>query len=138
MVRGFALVLPILCAACGESPTPMEPERTAETWRNGRDGLCLVREGQALKAGLIVYGPDNMNCSLAGPAARDGDRLQITPRGDAACRVEIRLEGNRAVLGERPPACSYYCGPSANYSRRTLERSANGASVTDFAGGALC
>lgn len=128
--------LPILLvlAAC----SPDQPTRTAETWANGRDGLCLAGEGDALRAGLIAYGNRNANCSLAGSAAREGDRLVITPRGEGACRVEIVLKGDTAVIGSRSAACAYYCGPGADYSGRKMKRSDAGRKVVDLAGDPLC
>lgn len=128
--------LPILLVLAGCSP---EPQRTAEAWTGGRDGLCVAGEGEISRAGLITYGPGNANCSLTGTATRTGDKLMITPRGEGACRVEVLLTGDAAVIGPRSPACAYYCGPGADFAGRTLRRSGNPAQkVTDLAGDALC
>ena len=132
MLRALPILL--LLAAC----SPEQPTRTSKVWANGRDGLCLAGEGDAFRAGVIAYGEGNANCSLAGSAAREGERLVITPRGEGACRVEIILKGDTAVIGSRSPACAYYCGPGADYSGRTLQRSDAGRKVVDLAGDPLC
>jgi hypothetical protein len=136
MASAMYRALPILLVVAGCSS---EPQRMADTWRSGRDGLCLVGEGGALRAGLIAYGPGNANCSLTGTATRTDDKLVITPRGERACRVEIALNGDTAVIGPRSPACAYYCGPGTDSSGRTLQRSGEPAQkVTDLAGDPLC
>jgi len=109
-----------------------------ETYRNGRDALCVGGGDAGLKAGLIAYGEGNGNCSLSGPAVRNRDLLVITPQGDQHCRVEVRIDGQGAVVGPRIPACAYYCGPGADYAGRVLRRSASGGPVTDLAGDLLC
>lgn len=132
MVRSLPLLL--ILAACSQ-----EPERTAQAWQKGRDGLCLAGDGETLRAGLVVYGADNANCSLAGSAARTGDTLVITPKGEGPCRVEVTLTGETAVIGRRSPACAYYCGPGADYSGRKLRKSGSAiGKVADLAGDRLC
>ena len=110
-----------------------------QVWAAGKDGLCLVGAGEQLRAGLITYGSGNTNCTLSGPAERQGETLTITPTGDSACRVQVTISDGRAVLGNREPACSYYCGPGADFAGRTLQQANRPAqSVTDFAGDPLC
>ena len=137
-MRGLALLFLFAVAGCREEPAVEPQAQAVEIWRNGRDGLCLAGDGTRLRAGLIVYGAGDTNCSLAGAAVREGSRLVITPRGDPACRVEVTLDRDQALLGGRSPACAYYCGPAADFAGRTLDRSEAGAAVTDFAGDPLC
>lgn len=136
MQKRRILVVLLLLAAPACTP---EPQEVAESWRSGRDGLCLVGKPGALRAGVIAYGPSDANCSLAGSATRSGERLTITPRGDPGCRIEVSLEGDKAHLGPLTQACAYYCGPGADFSGRTLGRSTEPVGrTTDFAGDPLC
>jgi len=107
--------------------------------RSDRDGLCIAREGEALKAGLITYGNGATNCSLAGRAEIRGDILVVSPRGELDCSVEIRVANGAATLGGRTQSCAYYCGPGADYAGRVLRKAPDAANkVTDFAGDPLC
>ena len=132
----FAALLPlIVVVAC----SPAEPEAASESWAAGRDGLCLTGGGAGLRAGLIVYGEGDANCSLTGSASREGDIIRITPTGDPQCSVEVALSGGGARIGQRIEACNYYCGPGADFSGRNLHRSDRPAtSVTDLAGDPIC
>ena len=132
----FAALLPLLVIlGC----SPAEPEAASESWAEGRDGLCVTGSGEALRAGLIIYGGGNANCSMTGSATREGDAIRIRPAGDSQCSVEVIISGNSARVGQRSAACSYYCGPGADYSGRTLQRSDRPVTaVTDFASDPLC
>lgn len=102
----------------------------------GRDRLCL-KEGEG-RAGFITYGEGDANCSVSGAVQRAGERLTITPDGDAACRIEATLAGEQLTLGQASPACAYYCGPTASFSARQFARTATPQPVTDLAGDPLC
>ena len=133
-VRTFAALVALGASACTSQPADV-----AETWRSGRDGLCLAGADGELRAGLIAYGEGDVNCSLAGAATRDGDRLTIVPRGDSSCRVEVTTSGGQARLGRLTEACAYYCGPAADFSNRVLQQSSDApATVTDLVGDPLC
>lgn len=133
-VRIFGVFSVLLAAAC--SP---EPQQVAQSWRNGRDGLCLAGEEGSLRAGLIAYGTGDVNCSLAGKAERAGDKLTIAPAGDSRCRVEVMLAGDQARIGPLNRTCAYYCGPGADFSNRVLQQSpAAPAKITDLVGDPLC
>ena len=133
----FAAILPLLAAAaCSQQ---QQPEAASEVWAAGRDGLCLTGSGEALRAGLITYGEGDSNCSIAGSASRDGERIRITPAGDSQCAVEVIVIGDSAKVGQRTSACEYYCGPGADFSGRELQRSEKPVNaIRDFAGDPLC
>jgi hypothetical protein len=104
-----------------------------------RDALCIAREGEGLKAGLIAYGDGDMNCSFSGRAQISGNSLVLTPRGDSECSVEIDIANGIATLGQRAAACAYYCGPGANFGgRKLLKTPEASAKVSDFAGDPIC
>ncbi|HVF84142.1 MAG TPA: hypothetical protein VM913_08240 [Sphingomicrobium sp.] len=103
---------------------------------SGRDRLCLSEaEG---RAGLVIYGEGDANCGVRGTVQRSANRLTVTPEGDAACRIEAAISGDRLILGARNSACAYYCGPTANYAGKTFTRIADPEPAADLAGDPLC
>ena len=130
-MRILALVL--LLAGCSQDPAPKPAEKTLYAGE-GRDRLCLA--GQ--RGGFITYGPGDANCSARGRVERSADRLALIPDGDADCRIEAKLDGDRLALGARSQGCAYYCGPGANYEGRGLVKSTAASPAIDFAGDPLC
>ena len=134
----FACLAALLLAGCSDVADP--GDALVGIYRGQeRDALCIAREGEGLKAGLIAYGDGDMNCSLSGPAQVRGNALVIAPRGDSECLVEISIANGVATAGQRTAACAYYCGPSANFAGRNLSKSPDASTkMTDFAGDPLC
>lgn len=130
-MRSLALVL--LIAACSPE-APESPAGRLLYAGGGRDRLCLT--GQ--RGGFIVYGEGNANCSARGRVERSAGRLVLIPDGDPDCRIEATLDGDRLALGQRAPACDYYCGPGADFAGRGFTRSATASPPVDFAGDPLC
>ena len=134
----FACLAILLLAGCSQGADP------GDAWIGNyrgpnRDALCVAREGQGFKAGLITYGDGDMNCSLSGPAQIRGDGLVITPRGDSECSVQVSITNGIATFGQRTSACAYYCGPGANFAGRKLPKAPDASTkVSDFAGVPLC
>jgi hypothetical protein len=133
-----ACLAALLLAACSRGVDP--GDALIGVYRGqDRDALCIAREGDGLKAGVVTYGSGALNCSLAGRAEVRGKSLFITPRGDSECSVDIRVIDGVATLGPRTQACAYYCGPGADFAGRELRKTPDAATkVTDFAGDALC
>jgi hypothetical protein len=134
----IACLVALLLSACSRGADP--GSAVVGVYRDpDRDGLCIAREGQGFKAGLITYGDGDTNCSLNGSAEFRGDTLIVTPRGDFACFVEIRITNGVARIAEQTKACAYYCGPEADYAGRELRKTPDAAiKVTDFTGDPLC
>ncbi len=127
------LALALLLAAC----SPQAPEPPAERLLyagEGRDRLCVA--GQ--RGGFIAYGDGDANCSARGLVERTGDRLLLIPDGDADCRIEAALAGDRLTLGARSDACAYYCGPGADFAGKAFVQSPSASPAVDFAGDPLC
>ena len=137
-MRPFVLIAVIALASCTKPPPP--GAELIGTYRGvGRDALCIAKDGERLKAGLITYGDNDPNCSLRGTAVVAGDGLTIIPRGDSACRVELRIANDSVTIGRNPAACAFYCGPGADFAGRKLKKAAaDAARVSDFAGDPLC
>ena len=134
----LACLAALLLTACSRGSEPREA--VVGVYRGpDRDGLCIAREGEGLKAGLITYGQGDINCSLNGRGELHGDSLIITPRGDSDCSVNVGIANGVARIGPRSQACAYYCGPKADYAGRELRKMPDATSkVTDFAGDPLC
>ena len=128
----------LLLAGCSEGADP--GDALIGNYRGPvRDALCIAREGEGLKVGLIAYGDGDMNCSFSGPAQIRGNSLVITPRGDSDCSVQVSVTNDVATLGQRTAACAYYCGPGANFAGRELRKAPEASpKVSDFAGDPLC
>jgi hypothetical protein len=127
------LTLVLLLPAC--SPETAEPPAERLFYAGeGRDRFCA--EGQ--RGGFIIYGDADANCSARGRVERSADRFVLIPDGDADCRIEARLSGDRLAFGARSDACAYYCGPGADYAGKALTRQASASPAVDFAGDPLC
>jgi len=135
-MRSIFLLAPLL-AACSQEAA--QPSLATGTFAGeGRDRLCIAGEPGAYRAGLIVYGQDDANCSAAGRLEQVGGRWVLVPRGEGDCRIPIQIDGNTLRVGQAPAACSYYCGPGASLSGKTFNRGDMGAKAVDFAGDPLC
>ena len=130
------VVLVLLLAACSPS-APEAPVREGQLFAGeGRDRLCTKGE----RAGFIVYGEGDTNCSVRGRAQREGEQLQaIIPDGDQDCRI-IFTEQRAGTLhfGKAAPTCAYYCGPGADFSGKRFTSNGAASPAVDFAGDPLC
>ncbi len=133
-ILAFALTL----AACAEEP-PDASALMVGTYQSGdRDALCIAGSAGAQRAGFIVYGPDNANCSVSGRIVQGEAGWNLIPAGDAGCRVSLNANAGRITLGAEAPGCAYYCGPGAAYGGKSFARSQGGVRVADLAGDPLC
>ena len=114
------LALFLLLAGCSpEAPEP--PTERLLYAGEGRDRLCIAGN----RGGFIIYGEGNANCSARGRIEQSAGRLVLTPDGDADCRIEAKLSGDRLAVGTRSAACAFYCGPGADYSGKGLAMNAS-------------
>ena len=127
----------LLLAACSQQPAD-SPISTGTYAGQGRDRLCIAGEGDSLRAGLIAYGPGDINCSAAGRLEQAGAGWALVPKGEGECRIPLEIEGNVVRLGQPPASCAYYCGPGADMAGKTYNRAGMGAKAVDLAGEALC
>ena len=131
----FALAM--LLAACSQQPAA--PDLTGGTFAGeGRDRLCIAGEGDAFRAGLIVYGAGDENCSASGSLKRSGSGWALVPKGEGDCRITLEIDGNLVRIGQPPPSCAYYCGNGATMAGKSFNRSDAKDRVTDLAGDPLC
>ena len=124
-----------LLAGCSASDNAAVSERSFAA--NQRDGLCITG-GDVQRAGLILYGDGQANCSARGALVADGEAFALIPQGEATgtCRFRIERSGDGFLLAGSNGDCAYYCGPGATI-RRTEFRPAE-TKTTDLAGDPLC
>ena len=138
-MRKTIFILPLVLAACSQEPAS-PTLATGSFAGEGRNRLCIEGSGDQMRAGLIVYGEGNANCSASGKLSRSGEQWALVPKGesDDGCRIAIDIAGGGATVGQLPPNCAYYCGAGASMSgaKFRLDRPADKA--TDLAGDSLC
>ncbi|MDT9597887.1 hypothetical protein [Sphingosinicella rhizophila] len=93
--------------------------------------LCIVDTDKGpAQFGLVVWGGNLHNCSGAGEAVRDGQRLRLTMAGDQACEIEATMKHGAITLSDTiPDGCSYYCGARARMDGATFMK--KGGTVED-------
>ena len=129
----ISILAVLLLAACAPD-SPQQPAERQLFAGQGRDRLCQAGD----RAGFVAYGQGDSNCSVRGRLQREGKNGAILPDGDEDCRIPVTLEGETAVLGAAPAACSYYCGPGATFAGKTFTSNASASPAIDFAGDPLC
>ena len=133
------MILPfaVLLTACSQQPA--DPSVTTGTFAGqGRDRLCIAGEPGNYRGGLIAFGEGDVNCSANGRIEIEDGRYALVPRGEGACRIALKIEGNSVRVGELPAACTYYCGPGVSLAGRTYNKADMGARAVDLAGDPLC
>ena len=137
-MRSFLLALALTATACAkEEPAP--PSLASGTFTGaGSDALCVAGEVGEQRAGFVVYGADNANCSASGRIEAAGAGWTLIPVGDTACKIPFSFEADQIIFGPAAPSCAYYCGPGASFGGKSFRRSANAKPATDLGGDPLC
>ncbi len=124
----------LLTASCAADPVPPDGAAEGTYAGSGRNALCIAGSGAGQRAGLIVYGEGNRNCSVSGTLVGGN----LIPAGDAECRIPLAIEGEAVTLGAAPASCDYYCGYDKKLAGERFELAPGNAPVTDLAGDPLC
>jgi len=135
----FAVLAALFLAACSREET--SPKLQSGSFAGaGRDRFCIANDAQGQRAGLIIYGTGDSNCSVHGRLASSekGVGATLVPHGDRDCRLALMSAGDRYTIASVSAACEYYCGPGARFSSQRFEREVTTDGVTDFTGEALC
>ena len=136
MRRLLPLLIFTLTGCSGPSADPGPPSGSFSG--AGRDRLCIAGEGAARRAGVIVFGEGDVNCSAAGTLVAAGTGYALVPLGEGACRIGLSVAGDAVTVTTVPGACAYVCGPGASLAGKRFQRDAAARPVTDFGGDALC
>jgi hypothetical protein len=129
-MRALAFVL--LLTACSQEPAA--PKSEPVVYANGRDRLCV----HGARAGFIVYGRDNANCSARGRIERSQAAASFIPAGDMECKIPLNFKDDQVAFGAISPPCDFYCGPGAAVDGKRLPKSVSASPAVDFAGDPLC
>jgi hypothetical protein len=133
------LLSALTLTACSNEPVARPPAVLAGSFVGvGRNALCIAGEGRAQRAGVIVYGEGDLNCSASGKIDATGSMLVLIPSGETECRIPLNVAGETVTIGAVPAACAYYCVPGARLEGQAFRRSSEARPVTDFAGDPLC
>jgi hypothetical protein len=137
-MRCFLIALALTATACAKEELA-SPGLASGTFTGvGSDALCIAGEVGAQRAGFVVYGADNANCSASGRIEPAGGGWTLIPAGDAACKIPFSVNADEINLRPEAPNCAYYCGPGASFRGKSFRRSANAKPATDLAGDPLC
>lgn len=111
----------LLLAACSKpAPAPVASGLKPELYMaaDSRGRLCVFPGGR--EVAIIAFARDSeFNCSAAGQVEGSGASAALVPAGEGACRIPLRIDGNRVVIGSAGPACNYYCGPGVRWGGQT-------------------
>ena len=138
-MRCFILAFALTVTACAQEEPAAPPGLVAGTYAGGgRDALCIAGQAGTQRAGFVVYGADNANCSASGRTEPVGAGWTLIPAGDAECKIPLTVTAGQISLGSGTPACAYYCGPGASFAGKSFTRSSSTQRTTDLAGDPLC
>ena len=138
-MRFLILAAALLLSSCAkEEPAP--PGIPAGTFAAGdRDGLCISGLAGAQRAGFVVYGQGDTNCSASGRLEGSDANWSLVPEGEGDCNIPLTIEGSTIALGRAAPSCAYYCAPGVTFEGKSFQRIEwNSRQVTDLAGDLLC
>ncbi len=129
----------LLLTACSQQPAA-PPIATGNFAGDGRDRLCVENSGGDLRAGLIVYGEGDVNCTASGQLVRTATGWELVPRGESesGCRIPLTVSAATVTVGAAPPSCAYYCGPGSAMVSKTFQLDRPASTATDLAGDPLC
>ena len=132
----LAAALSITACAKEETTAPALPPGTYPG--GGRDSLCIAGEGGTQRAGLVVYGAGDVNCSVSGRIEAAGEGWSLIPAGDLDCKIPLGVDAGRVSIGTVPRTCAYYCGPGVTADGKSFGPVAQGEPTTDLAGDPVC
>ena len=141
-MRRLILAFALSATACAQEEPPA-PKLSAELppgifAARERDGLCIMGIGKAQRAGFIVYGEGNANCSASGQVEGIGGRWALVPDGEGSCRIPFTQESGVVTLSRATAGCAYYCAPGVTFEGKSFTRIETSTSPTDLAGDPLC
>lgn len=132
-------ILPLFLLLTACSSEHAQPQLAEGTYvGDGRDRLCIAGAPGAYRAGVIVYGKGDINCSAVGRLEHSPEGWNLVPRGEGDCNIPIAIQGSIARIGRITAACDYYCGPSASLAGKSFTRSDANDKAVDLAGDPLC
>ncbi len=142
-MRRLLLFFALFASACAQEEPP--PPEASPGLQPGifagreRDGLCVSGTGAVQRAGFIIYGEGNSNCSASGKIEGADGGWAIVPDGEGACRIPLAPRGGSLTLGTATAACAYYCAPGVIIDGKNFTRIESTSTLPkDIAGDPLC
>ena len=143
-------ILTVLPAGCGQSggSAAADGNQLTGLYEGGsgsrRNQLCLIEKDGRTSFGFVTWGEGDGNCSGAGTATREGNRLRLRLDNSESCVLEARVDGQRVTFPtDIAASCrNYYCGPGAQMTNAQFDRTggseADAQRARDVAGEPLC
>ena len=135
------ILLVLLLSACRQEPAAPAPALAAGSFAgDGRDRLCLSGSAGSQRAGFIVFGDSDSNCSAAGRLERRGEDWALIPRGEGegGCAIPLSVTDGVVTIGTVGGSCAYYCGPGARLAGKRFFLDRQTPAAADLAGDPLC
>jgi hypothetical protein len=137
-MRFLILAAALTITACAKEEAAA-PTLAAGTYPGGgRDALCIAGQAGTQRAGFVVYGAGDANCSASGRIEAAGGRWTLIPSGDLGCTIPLSIDAGRLSIGSVPRACAYYCGPGVTADGKSFGPIVQGNPAIDLAGAPLC
>jgi hypothetical protein len=138
-MRIIALSTMLLLAGCSPSNPAPSALAVGNYVGSGRNALCIAGSPGKQRAGFIIYGEGNQNCSARGSISEErGLAWVMKPDGDEACRFDFSVSEGRLIPGPAQPQCAYYCGPVVPRKAEQFVLDTKVPAAADLAGDPLC
>ena len=137
-MRFLILAVALTITACAKEEAAAPTLAPGTYAGGGRDALCIAGQSGTQRAGFVVYGADDANCSASGRIEAAGEGWALIPSGDLDCKIPLSTGDGRISIGRVPPACAYYCGPGVTADGKSFGPVLQGKPTTDLAGDPLC
>ena len=138
-MRILILAFALTAAACAREEPAAQGLAVGSFTSGDRDALCIAGPAGSQRAGFIVYGAGNSNCSASGKIEQAEGRWTLVPDGESACRIPLTPRGGTVTFGAAPEACAYYCAPGASFDGKDFTQvESTSTPPKDFAGDPLC
>lgn len=137
-MRHLIILLALTATACAKEEQTGPALATGVLAGMGRNALCIAGTAGQQRAGFIVFGQGDQNCSARGRLEANGAKWALVPDGEGECRIPLEVTGDQVELGAANPSCGYYCGDGVSFSGASFTRSGDAKAATDLAGDPLC
>ena len=136
----FLLLSVFAITACSNEPAAPPSDLINGSFVGaGRNALCIAGGAGARRAGVIVYGKGDLNCSASGTLDQVDGKLALVPNGERDCAIPLRVTGRGMwQIGAVPAACNYYCAPGVSLSGANFSAAGPSFNAMDLGWDPLC
>ena len=137
-MRFLILAAALTLTACGREEAAVPTLGVGTFAGDGRNVLCVAGAAGQQRAGFIVYGEGDANCSARGRIEPKALTWDLVPDGEGECRIPVSVKDDRISLRTGHPSCTYYCGKGATWVGETFQRTQTDRPAADLAGDQVC